>query len=245
MSTPPMHVIQTSKKSNKLELKSCESKTNSEALPIPRVNKETGDGKHTNEMSKVLIPYSSQTTSNKSDAPYEMSAPPMYVPPLQPTLKPNVLTQPSTLPTPFENVLPQPPLALTSTALNLAQFAPPITPLDIKVTPPQPPPIPPSKESMLMPQSSSMSLIVGVTPPPPPPLNITKSLQLKKANTKLKRSMHMGNLYRLLKGKMEGSYLGGKPSQGRKNQIEGSIGGKQGMADAIAEMTRRYEIISN
>nr|DAD45888.1 TPA_asm: hypothetical protein HUJ06_004118 [Nelumbo nucifera] len=48
----------------------------------------------------------------------------------------------------------------------------------------------------------------------------------------------MGNLYQLLKGKVEGSSLDGKSSQGRKNQLGGSTGGKQGMVDALAEITR-------
>lgn len=48
----------------------------------------------------------------------------------------------------------------------------------------------------------------------------------------------MGNLYRLLKGKVEGSSLDGK-SSGRKGKIGASASGKQGMADALAEMTKR------
>ncbi|KAL6975816.1 hypothetical protein U1Q18_024612 [Sarracenia purpurea var. burkii] len=76
-------------------------------------------------------------------------------------------------------------------------------------------------------------------PPPPPPLGASKSLLPKKANTKLKRSAHMGNLYRVLKGKVEGSNLNGKKSRGRRTQVGESAGGKQGMADALAEMTKR------
>lgn len=47
----------------------------------------------------------------------------------------------------------------------------------------------------------------------------------------------MGNLYRLLKGKVEGSSLEGKTP--KKGKIGASSGGKQGMADALAEMTKR------
>ncbi|XP_010276729.1 PREDICTED: uncharacterized protein At4g04980-like [Nelumbo nucifera] len=246
MSTPPISVIQISEKSDKLELKSQESKASSKQLSIPRVEKENGDRRCTNEMSKVLMPCSSERTSNnkfgsnKSDAPHEMTATLMHVSPLQPTLRPNLLAQPSASPTPLPNVLspPSPPLALNLADPSLSRSPPPTTPSYIKVTPPQPP-IPQSKESISLPQPSPIPLIKGAAPPPPPPQSVTKVLHLKKENTKLKRSAHMGNLYRLLKGKVEGSSLDGKSSQGRRNQLEGSTGGKQGMADALEEITRR------
>jgi len=41
---------------------------------------------------------------------------------------------------------------------------------------------------------------------------------------------------------LEGSSLTGKSSAGKKGGVGGaSTGGKQGMADALAEMTKRYE----
>lgn len=51
----------------------------------------------------------------------------------------------------------------------------------------------------------------------------------------------MGNLYRLLKGKVEGSCLIGKSSAGKKNASNGGggSGGGKSMADALAEMTKR------
>ncbi|PON50731.1 hypothetical protein PanWU01x14_221030 [Parasponia andersonii] len=78
-------------------------------------------------------------------------------------------------------------------------------------------------------------------PPPPPPIGAAKSLRPKKANTKLKRSTRIGNLYRTLKGKVEGtSNPDGKSSNGKKSSMGGgTAGGKQGMADALAEMTKR------
>ncbi|RVW13345.1 Uncharacterized protein CK203_089029 [Vitis vinifera] len=93
------------------------------------------------------------------------------------------------------------------------------------------PPLPPSPPSNLP--------LNGAAPPPPPPLAVAKALRPRKANNKLKRSTHMGNLYRTLKGKVEGSSLQGKNSQGRTSAIGDSAGGKQGMADALAEMTKR------
>ncbi|CAI0468553.1 unnamed protein product [Linum tenue] len=75
--------------------------------------------------------------------------------------------------------------------------------------------------------------------PPPPPPGATKLLRPKKAHTKLKRSSQMGNLYRLLKGKVEGGNQV-KSQRGRVSSGSGnSGGGKQGMADALAEITRR------
>ena len=57
----------------------------------------------------------------------------------------------------------------------------------------------------------------GGAPPPPPGFAGARSLGPRKAATKLKRSSQMGNLYRLLKGKVEGSSLDGK-SNGRKGK---------------------------
>jgi len=61
----------------------------------------------------------------------------------------------------------------------------------------------------------------------------------------------MGNLYRLLKGKVEGSSLDGKSSRAKRSKggAKGgagarNAGGKQGMADALAEMTKRYICLS-
>ncbi|GAA0169828.1 hypothetical protein LIER_24220 [Lithospermum erythrorhizon] len=72
-----------------------------------------------------------------------------------------------------------------------------------------------------------------------PGLTGNKNLRPKKAASKLKRSSQMGNLYRRLKGKLEGSCLTGK-SQG-KRKIGAPAGGKQGMAYALAEMTTFYK----
>lgn len=130
---------------------------------------------------------------------------------------------PSPLPPP-----PPPPPAPPSHPLSVTAAVPPpppIPPPNVTSAPLPPPPIPPTK---------------GAAPPPPPPLGAAKALRPKKATTKLKRSSHMGNLYRILKGKVEGSGLNGKQAKGGKSQIRGgSTGGKQGMADALAEMTKR------
>ncbi|KAF0933482.1 hypothetical protein E2562_018575 [Oryza meyeriana var. granulata] len=86
-------------------------------------------------------------------------------------------------------------------------------------------------------------------PPPPPPGagNLAKALRAKKAATKLKRSTQMGSMYRHLRDRVEGgtSYPHGvKSSHDKKARAAPATGGKgggagQGMADALAEMTKR------
>lgn len=124
-----------------------------------------------------------------------------------------------------------------ATAPPLPPSPPSNLPLNVTTAPP-PPPILPSKGSV-PPPLAPMPMTKGAAPPPPPPLAVAKALRPRKANNKLKRSTHMGNLYRTLKGKVEGSSLQGKNSQGRTSAIGDSAGGKQGMADALAEMTKR------
>lgn len=138
-------------------------------------------------------------------------------------------------------VIPPPPPPPVSNLVVNAPAPPFITPLNETPAPPPPPSLP-SQGSIPVPPPP-MSLTKGAAPPPPPPLGVAKSLRPKKANTKLKRSTNMGNMYRVLKGKVEGSSINGKQSQGRKTGIGGSAGGKQGMADALAEMTKRSNFL--
>ncbi|KAL0813029.1 hypothetical protein Bca101_069472 [Brassica carinata] len=76
-------------------------------------------------------------------------------------------------------------------------------------------------------------------PPPPPPLR----LGAKKATSKLKRSRHLGELFRFLRGKIEGKDPKAR-SRGGAGGSEAGIGsapagGKQGMAEALAEITKK------
>lgn len=124
---------------------------------------------------------------------------------------------------------PPPPLLSSNSPIN-------------ETSVPSPPPLtnPPHK----VPLVPSMPIIKVGTPPPPPPGGVAKLLRPKKANTKLKRSAHMGNLYRTLKGKVEGSSLNGKHCHGKKSHI-GGCAAKQGMSDALAEMTKRFAIVTS
>ncbi|KAF4363826.1 hypothetical protein F8388_000491, partial [Cannabis sativa] len=80
--------------------------------------------------------------------------------------------------------------------------------------------------------------IGGGPPPPPPPFGAKISLRPKKTDSKLKRSTQIGNLYRRLKSKVEGT--NNNPNGKKSNGIRsGTNGGKQGMADALAEITKR------
>lgn len=113
------------------------------------------------------------------------------------------------------------------------------------VPPPPPPPLtnksPSQPPTALLPPlpPPPMPLTKGAAPPPPPPLGVAKALRPKKATTKLKRSTHMGSMYRLLKGKVEGTGSNEKVKNGSKTKSGASAGGQQGMADALAEMTKR------
>ncbi|KAI6697371.1 hypothetical protein NL676_017490 [Syzygium grande] len=75
--------------------------------------------------------------------------------------------------------------------------------------------------------------------PPPPPGSLAKALRAKKANTKLERSTNMSKLYRNLKAKVEGGERNQNSSKGKRAPVGGSSRGKQGMADAIAEIAER------
>ncbi|KAF9683541.1 hypothetical protein SADUNF_Sadunf04G0024500 [Salix dunnii] len=122
-----------------------------------------------------------------------------------------------------------PPPPQTSTARNAPPPPPPLM-ISSKGTMPFPPPPPPP-----------VPLRNGAAPPPPPP-GAARSLRPKKAQTKLKRSSQMGTLYRVLKGKLEGGNQLTKSPTGRKGPASSSAGGKQGMADALAEITKRHQI---
>ncbi|TVU27809.1 hypothetical protein EJB05_19310 [Eragrostis curvula] len=95
----------------------------------------------------------------------------------------------------------------------------------------------------LPPPTPSPSQIAAKAPPPPPPGNISAVLHAKRAASKLKRSTQMGSLYRHLRDRVEGSDCthGGKKRQGKKAKAPAGTKGDagQGMADALAEMTKR------
>ncbi|KAF8031238.1 hypothetical protein BT93_D0444 [Corymbia citriodora subsp. variegata] len=165
-------------------------------------------------------------------------APPPRPPPLPSSSinSPNVTVQ---YPPP-----PPPPLPAPKMQGNVAVPPPPPPPLQTpsKGSPPPPPPPPlqtPSKGSPSPPLPPPPFGKGGAAPPPPPPLSANKSLRPKKSSTKLKRSTQIGSLYRLLKGKVEGSSLNGRSTNCGKSKAGVSSGGKQGMADALAEMTKR------
>lgn len=159
-------------------------------------------------------------------------------PPLQHS--PSETTAPPQASLPLRNpVAPPPPPPLPMLRSNGAALPSPGPPPPSGNAPPLPP-LATSKGTGPPPPQPPLSLTKGGAPPPPPPGGGAKNLRPKKAATKLKRSTQMGNLYRVLKGKVEGSSLEGKSSKGRKGTAGNSAGGKQGMADALAEMTKRF-----
>ncbi|CAN0852904.1 Uncharacterized protein At4g04980 [Linum grandiflorum] len=105
--------------------------------------------------------------------------------------------------------------------------------------PPPPPPGSSSNGAGPPPPPPPGSSSNGAGPPPPPPGGGKMMLRPRKGQSKLKRSSQMGNLYRTLKGKVEGGNQT-KVQNGRVSPNSGSSnGGKQGMADALAEITKR------
>ncbi|KAL6912294.1 hypothetical protein ACP4OV_001099 [Aristida adscensionis] len=104
---------------------------------------------------------------------------------------------------------------------------------------PTPPP-PPVHNLQEPPPSPTQGPAAPAPPPPPPPGNISAALRSKKAAaTKLKRSAQMGSLYRHLRHRVEGSGCarGGKRPNRAAAVPKGDAG--QGMADALAEITKR------
>ncbi|KAK7362891.1 hypothetical protein VNO77_05016 [Canavalia gladiata] len=187
----------------------------------------------------MIMPKTVPTPPPPPSKPFLLTPPPAPTPPV---VQPNLAVP-----------LPPPPLPPPS-ASKLEQSA-----TLVRTPPPPPPPVPPSSNSAAAavapppppsPISSKGGSVpatppptprdgIGGAPPPPPPLSGGRALRTK-VTTKLKRSTEIGNLYRTLKGKVEGSSLNGKKTSGRKGAIGGgNTGGKQGMADALAEMTKR------
>ncbi|CAN1284224.1 Uncharacterized protein At4g04980 [Linum perenne] len=155
---------------------------------------------------------------------------------------PSASPPPPPMPPPPRNVSQgkEQPSSSMTTPKTAKQATPPslVSSSNGPAAPPPPPPAP----------SSNGSASKGPAPPPPPgsaskgpppPPGVGKMLWPRKGQSKLKRSSQMGNLYRALKGKVEG----GNPTRaknGRASPNSGNNnGGKQGMADALAEITKR------
>lgn len=159
--------------------------------------------------------------------------PPLHIPPPPP---PPTSTIHTVTPQP-RHPPPPPPPPMTSGDLTILKLSPP------SLTPgrPAPPPPPPSLMApRTIPPPPPPMQQKGGAPPPPPLVGGPRTLRAK-ATTKLKRSSQMGSLYRLLKGKVEGSSLDGKSLKRTTSKVGAASGGtgKQGMADALAEMAKR------
>ncbi|WZY97467.1 hypothetical protein YC2023_069796 [Brassica napus] len=141
--------------------------------------------------------------------------------PLPPTL---VVAAPLPPPPGAATLLPPPPL--------------PVAPGKGLGAPPPPLPVAPGKGPGAPPFPMAPENGTGV-PPPPPPLR----LGAKKATSKLKRSRHLGELFRFLRGKIEGKDPKTRSRGGAGGSKAGigsaPAGGKQGMAEALAEITKK------
>lgn len=175
--------------------------------------------------SPMLLPkrYSPPLPPPPPPTPTHFAPPALNLPMLTPKKSSAPPSKQSALPSPLAPMLP--PKESTENAVPLPSM-PLVPPKESAFQPPAPPP--------------PLSLSKGSSPPPPPPLGANKALRPKKMNTKLKRSTQMGSLYRLLKGKVEGCTLSGKLSNAKMSPVGVSAENKaQGMADALAEMTKR------
>ncbi|KAH1048581.1 hypothetical protein J1N35_039365 [Gossypium stocksii] len=183
--------------------------------------------------SQLPSPLSMLTNITVAGIP--LPRPPSPPPPV--SSKPNVIAIGAPLP-------PPPPVLLQSKVVATGAPLPP---------PPPPPPgtvstMPPPQPPMILSKGSGPFLPPPPSPPmsnegaapPPPPHGAAKSLRPKKVNTKLKRSSHIGSLYRVWRGKIEECPMQGKSPSGTKTGVGTIIiNGKQGISDALAEMNKR------
>ncbi|CAH2071676.1 unnamed protein product [Thlaspi arvense] len=138
-----------------------------------------------------------------------------------------------------------------ATPLSQPPPPPPSSPQPERKALTPPPPPPPSRTHdcgdfcpLTKPQSINGDNSPTSMPAPPAPPGSGRSLRAKKATSKLRRSAQIANLYWVLKGKLEGRGVEGKTakaSKGQNNVAEKSPvkGARSGMADALAEMTKR------
>ncbi|XP_010474562.1 PREDICTED: uncharacterized protein At4g04980-like [Camelina sativa] len=192
--------------------------------------------------------------------PLKGAAPPPPPPPPQPPRTAVAPPPPGTAaaptpppPPPMQNrAPPPPPMPMTNNGRCGPPPPPPPMPLANGAGPPPPPP-PMAKSTGAAgpppppPRMGMANGAAGPPPPPgaagpPPPPGAARSLRPKKAATKLKRSTQLGNLYRILKGKVEGRDPAAKNGGGGGRKAgagSAPAGGKQGMADALAEITKK------
>ncbi|KAL1226396.1 hypothetical protein V5N11_005319 [Cardamine amara subsp. amara] len=130
-------------------------------------------------------------------------------------------------------------LNLSEKTENAPEYSPP-SPMRLANGAPPPLPQPPvEKRAAAQPlPPPRMGIVNGAAAPPPPP----GILRSKKTPTKLKRSKQLGQLYFFLKGKLEGRDPAPTTGGGSGRKAGGGsapAGGKQGMADALAEITKK------
>lgn len=188
------------------------------------------DGEHHKEGSETEHEDHSEATTSETDSTESF----------QEAISVTKLAPPSPPPPPPSPPPPSPsPSFLNKKANPLSQPPPPppSSPQPGGKTLSPPPPPPPSRRH----DSGGNS---PTTPAPPAPPGSGRTLRGKRTTSKLRRSAQIANLYWVLKGKLEGRGVEGKPSKASKGQ--NSVpdkspvkGARSGMADALAEMTKR------
>lgn len=184
------------------------------------------DGEHHKEGSETEHEDHSEPTTSETDSTESF----------QEAISVTKLAPPSPPPPPPSPPPPSPsPSFLNKKATPLSQ--PPSSPQPGRKTLSPPPPPPPSRRH----DSGGNS---PTTPAPPAPPGSGRTLRGKRTTSKLRRSAQIANLYWVLKGKLEGRGVEGKPSKASKGQNNVPDkspvkGARSGMADALAEMTKR------
>ncbi|KAL8192497.1 hypothetical protein R6Q57_027682 [Mikania cordata] len=143
---------------------------------------------------------------------------------------------PPSAPISLGSIPPPPPPAPTT----LGNILPPPPPAPTELGSIPPPPLSATSSARAVPLPQPVPEVIGGAPPPPPVINNGGRL-LCKSVSKLRRSSQMGCLYRQLKAKVEGSCYKTKTLQRKDSKVGIASGGneRKGMADALAEMTRR------
>lgn len=201
------------KKMNKRFRKFTKSKSTPERFP----NKVPGSPR------SVINPETEARGINEAFLPFQL---PTIAPPNAPLTSANPMPTQERVPTSPSPIMS--PKSVPSLQLSKSKRTDPTGP-----PPPPPPTVAGSNANRTAPNG----------PPPPPPLAAggSRLLRLKRSDSKLKLSSHMGNLYRSLKRKLEGSNASGSTSNKVRALVGGAANAKQGMADALAELTKRYE----
>ncbi|KAK9056320.1 hypothetical protein SSX86_027410 [Deinandra increscens subsp. villosa] len=201
------------------------------------------------ETEDTPSPSTTMAANHTTDAfPGALGTPPPPPPPPPPLMTISNATSVSPPPPPppppsftTGNVATQPsPPSGDGMPVSLGLPPPPPASTALGSVPPPPPPPSATSSAGSVPVPPPVQDVKGGAPPPPPATGNSGRV-LRKSDSRLRRSSQMGCLYRQLKAKVEGSGTKPKTLQRKDSKVGAASGGgeKKGMADALAEMTKR------